>query len=240
MIKPWRWLSFYGTYIEGLESTPAAPLTAANAGTTLPPSDSTQYEAGVKLEPWDGLLFQAAWFDIDRASAYVNNANIYVSDGRARYQGIETSLTGELTRDLSVYASAHILDAEQTSGPAGQNVAGVYTPTLVGKFIENTAHTTVSLAAEYRFTDWAPGLSVNGGAYYTGSRAINPLNQAYIPAYTLFDLGAGYTTPIDGHPTTFRLNAENITGKRYWASTGALSLAEGAPRTIRFSMGASF
>lgn len=240
VVKPWAWLSFYGTYIEGLESTPAAPLTAANAGTTLAPSNSTQYEAGAKVEPWEGLLFQAAWFDIDRASAYVNNANIYVEDGRARYQGVEASLTGEVTRDLSVYASAQFLDAEQTSGPAGQTVAGVYSPTLVGKFIENTAHTTLSLAAEYRFTDLVPGLSVNGGAYYTGSRAINPLNQATVPAYTLFDLGAGYTTPIDGRPTTFRLNAENITGKRYWASTGSLSLAEGVPRTIRFSVGTSF
>jgi len=102
VLKPRSWISAYGTYIEGLETTPAAPQTAVNAGAQLPASTSTQYEGGVKIEPRRGLLIQAAYFDIDRASTFVNGANVYVQDGRAEYKGAEFSVTGEITPNLSV------------------------------------------------------------------------------------------------------------------------------------------
>jgi iron complex outermembrane receptor protein len=36
------------------------------------------------------------------------------------------------------------------------------------------------------------------------------------------------------------VNAENLTKKKYWASTGGLLLAEGAPSTIKFSISSEF
>ncbi len=122
VIKPLSWISVYGTYIEGLESTPGAPSTALNQGVQLPATESEQREAGIKIEPTRGLLVQAAYFEIDRASTYVNGANLYVQDGRASYEGYELSLSGEVTRDLSLYASALFLDAVQESGaPTGDH-----------------------------------------------------------------------------------------------------------------------
>ena len=94
VLKPRDWASIYATYIEGLESTPIAPISAVNGGAQLPPTESTQWEGGVKLEPIRCLLFQAAYFDIDRGSTFVNAQNVYVQDGRARYRGVEASLTG--------------------------------------------------------------------------------------------------------------------------------------------------
>ena len=122
------------------------------------------------------------------------------------------------------------------------SAAGVVTvtPTSVGKLIENTPKRTLSVAGEYRLDQWVKGLSVSGGAFYTGRRAINNLNQAFIPGYTLFNLGVAYHTEIEGHDTTFRVNAENITQKKYWSSTGALLLAEGAPSTVKFSVSSEF
>ncbi len=84
----------------------------------LPAATSKQTEGGIKIEPLRGLLFQAAYFNIDRASTYVNSQNVYVEDGRARYRGTELSLTGEITPQLSIYASGLILDAKQISGAA--------------------------------------------------------------------------------------------------------------------------
>jgi iron complex outermembrane receptor protein len=245
VVKPVDWISLYATYIEGLESTPAAPSTAENANEQLPPSESTQYEGGVKIEINSGLLLQAAYFDIERDSAVVNGANFYVKEGRSRYKGTEISLTGEVTPDVSVYASALFLDAEYESGqPTGfyPNSSGglTFTPTIVGKRIENTPRRTYSLATEYRFSEWLPGFSLNGAVYYVGDRAINPLNQNFVPSYTLLDLGAAYTTEIGGQTLTFRVNSENVTDKRYWASTGALLLAQGAPATVKFSIETSF
>ena len=262
VVKPRSWASVYGTYIEGLETTPAAPTTALNAGQQLPATFSTQYEAGVKLEPRKGLLFQAAWFDINRGSTYVNSAtNLYVQDGRADYQGEEFSLTGEVNPNLSLYLSALFLDARQTSGaattytfinkkkqtvvettpvaPAGYSFSSV-SPTVVGNVIENTPRMTLSAATEYRFLNWLPGFALNGGVYYVDKRAINALNEAFIPGYTTFDLGASYKTSIYSHPTTFRLNAQNLTNARYWAATGSMYLSEGAPQTIEMSVSTKF
>ena len=50
----------------------------------MPATESTQREAGIKIEPRPGLLVQAAYFNIERDSAFVNGANVYVLDGRAR------------------------------------------------------------------------------------------------------------------------------------------------------------
>jgi iron complex outermembrane receptor protein len=240
VLKPREWASVYASYIEGLESTPVAPATAVNAGQQLGPTDSTQKEAGVKIEPHKGLLFQAAYFDIDRGSSFTNAANVFVVDGRARYKGTEVSLTGEVTRHFSIYASALFLSAKQESG-AGTVISGTtITPTIVGKDIENTAKTTYSISGEYRLDQLVEGLSATAGVFYVGKRFVNPLNEGQIPGYTTVDLGASYFRNIYDHPTTFRINAQNVGNKKYWASTGALFLAEGAPSVVKFSVSTAF
>lgn len=246
VLKPKSWVSVYATYIEGLETTPLAPVTAVNAGAQLPASTSKQKEAGIKLEPKRGVLFQLAYFDIDRVSTFVNPSNVYVQDGRARYRGLETSLTGEVTPNLSVYLSGLYLDAKQASGAPTVITTNPVTravtvsPTLVGRLIENTAKWSGSVAAEYRLGSFVEGLSVNGGLFYTGRRAIDPLNRAFAPGYALLNLGAAYTTKISGVQTTIRLNGENVTNKRYFASTGQDLLAQGTPTTVKFSITTKF
>jgi iron complex outermembrane recepter protein len=244
VVKPLQWMSLYGTYIEGLESTPSAPITARNFGATLPATRSTQREAGVKIEARAGLLLQAAYFDIERDSAFLNGANLYVLDGRARFRGTEISVTGEVTPDWSVYATAQFLSAKQISAAATvittNSTTGVTTvvPTVMGRKIENAPERTVSVASEYRLRDLLPGFSVNGAAYYISERAVNAFNQAFIPAYTLYDFGAAYTGKLHGNEITVRLTAQNITGKKYFSSTGSSIVAQGPPRMLKISVSA--
>ena len=246
VVKPLPWISVYGTYIEGLESTPGAPSTALNQGVQLPATESEQREAGIKIEPTRGLLIQAAYFDINRASTYVNGANLYVQDGRASYEGYEFSVSGEITRDLSLYASALFLDAIQESGAptviTTNPTTGVVTvaPTAVGKLIENSAKETWSIAGEYRLDALLEGFSFTAGAYHTGRRAVNSLNQAFAPGYTLYDAGFAYDTELGGTEMTFQVNAQNITNERYFASTGGFLLAQGGPRLIKFLISTKF
>lgn len=230
VFKPKEWISAYATYIEGLESTPGAPLTANNAGEILPASNSTQYEGGIKIEPKKGLLFTAAYFDITRELTYVNDANFFVKDGEATYRGLEFSLTGEITPELSLYGSALFLRAKQ-----GETANAA----LIGNRIENTAKTQWSLSGEYRLTQLVEGLAINAGAYYTGARAINPQNSLFVPGYTVFDLGGSYAFEIGGVGMTARVNAQNLTGKKYFASTSSNYLAFGAPSVIKFSLTAN-
>lgn len=227
IVKPVKWASIYGSYIEGLETTALAPSTAANAYAQLPASSSTQYEGGIKIEPIEHFLLTAAYFTIDRQSAAVNPlTNVYEFIGKARFKGVELSATGEVTPNLSLYLTGLFLDPKQVSSG---------TASLVGKVIENTAKRTWSAFAQYKLP-WVKGLAVSAGSYFVGKRYVNATNLASVPSYTLFDLGASYTTMLSGKEVTFRVNGENITGKRYWAATGSSLLAQGTPTVVKFSL----
>jgi len=218
--------SIYANYIEGLEETGTAPLTAANSGVVLPPAVSKQKELGVRSEVISGITMSASLFEIERGSAYLNTANVFVLDGRTHYQGVDLSVNGELTPEWSVYASALFLDAELRKA---QNTA------LIGKTPENTPDVTASLFADYH-PEALPGWSFNAGAYYMADRAVNNLNQANIPSYALLNAGVRYTTTQwFGAKTTLQLNIDNLTDKSYWSAVGSGYLGYGKPRTLKFT-----
>ena len=230
VIKPRESLSLYGTYIEGLEEGGVAGPTTVNAGEVMPPNTSEQFELGIKAK-LGGTLLTLAYFDIDRASAFVDTAtNRFVQDGRTSYKGFELSASGEITSDLSIYATAMSLDAEQ------QRTAN---PALQGLRPENTPELTASLFLEYRMRA-LPGLSLSAGAFYTGDRPINQANIAVVGGYTTFDVGARYSTQMFGNDTTFRLYADNVTRKEYWSATASSLLNPNLPPTIKLSVTTRF
>lgn len=229
MVKPVAWANIYANYIEGLEPGPIAQQIANNAGEILPAAVSKQREAGIKVEPIQGLLMTAAYFHIKRPSAYLNSANVFVQDAEAVYEGAEFSVVGEVVPNLSIAASAMRLSAEQKSG----------NPIVVGKLIENVTKFSGSIFAEYRVPA-IEGLRISAGMFHVGRRAVNALNQAFVPGYETFDVGASYAFDLLGNQTTLRIYGENVTGKRYWASTGSSLLAQGLPATVKMSVSTRF
>jgi iron complex outermembrane receptor protein len=224
VVKPMPWLSLYGTYVEGLEEGGNAPANAVNALEVLPPATSEQWEGGIKAELNDRLLLTAAYFSIDRPSAFLNAARVFALDGRTRYQGVELAASGEVAAWLSLYATALFLDAEQTTASD---------PLVVGRRPENTARVSGSLFAEVRPV-WLPGLGVSAGVFHVGSRPVNARNQAFVDGYTTLNLGARYTTEINGRSVTFQINGENVTGARYWNAAGNGLLGVNLPSKVSF------
>lgn len=229
LVKPLSWVSLYGNYIEGLEAGIIVPQIASNAGQVLPAALSEQREFGVKLEPMRGLLITGAYFDIDRASSYLNAANLYVRDGEANYSGFEFSATGEVVENLSVSVSGVFLDAKQKTGSA----------TVRGKRIENTSKFSGSVFAEYGI-EALDGLKVSAGAFHVGRRAANAVNSAFVKGYTTYDLGLRYEMEYAEKPLSLRLYAENVTGKKYWAATGSSLLQQNVPSNVKLSVSTSF
>jgi iron complex outermembrane receptor protein len=230
VIKPREWLSLYGTYIEGLEEGGVAGNAQVDAGELLRPHASEQFELGVKAEIGKTLL-TLGYFDIDRASAFVNTTtNRFVQDGRTSYKGFEFSASGEVTESLSVYATAMSLDATQEK---------TATAALAGLRPENTPKFTGSLFVEYR-VGAVPGLAVSAGMFHTGNRPINQANIAIVDGFTTYDLGARYSTELFGNETTFRINAENVTDEKYWAATASSLLNPNLPPTIKLSVTTRF
>jgi iron complex outermembrane receptor protein len=217
-------MSFYASSSQGLEEGETAPTGSANVGTRMAPGVSRQKELGARWRVPGGTLLQAALFDISRPGYYTNTANIFTADGQQRYRGLELSAQGKLTRQLSWQSSAQLLDPEFRHINADYN----------GKLPENASKQTASTFLSYEL-DGVPGLSFNGGAYYTGRRPVNDLNQAFLGGVTLFSAGARYATAIMGKNTVWQANIDNAADKQYWAGAGT-RLASGAPRLIKLSV----
>ncbi len=213
------------SYLEGLEESGTAPASRANAGEILAPAVNKQYEFGIKSRAWAKVMAQAAVFQIDRPQTTVDAANRFVLGGMSRYRGLELSASGEVTPQFGVVASAMFLNAEIVS--VGATNAGE-----LGKSPENTPRQTFSLFGEYRLKD-VPGLALNAGAYHVGERAVNNLNQAWVPGYTTYSVGTRYRTRWDGRNVTLQANVDNLTDESYWATAGNGLLGTGAPRTLR-------
>ena len=214
----------YVSYAQGVEEGEIAPAGTANQNAHMPPGISKQKEIGLRWLTGGGMLLSGAVFDIERPGAYTNSANTFVADGRQRYRGLEISAQGRLTRALAWQLSVQSLDAEFRDINAQYN----------GKMPENTARQTASAFLSYDIAA-VPGLSVNGGAYYTGRRPVDDLNQAFIGGNTIFGLGARYVTQLFGKRTLWQVNIDNVGDKRYWAAAGT-RLAVGAPRSIKATL----
>lgn len=225
MYKPTARVSLYGSYLEALEESDVAGDDHANAGEVLSPAVSKQKEIGVKAEVAEGMLLQAAYFDIERPSTAVDSANRLTLNGLAQYRGLELAASGEVTKQLSLIASALFMDAEQTN--AGNTAT-------YGKVPDNTPERTASLFGEYRLRS-VPGLALSGGVYYVGKRPVNNANQAFVDGYTTLSLGARHATRIAGKRTTFQAVLDNVTDENYWNSAGNNLLGVGLPRTLKLT-----
>lgn len=223
MYKPAPNISIYTSYIEGVEESGQAPANRANSGEILAPAISRQKEIGVKAEVARGVLLQAAYFDIKRASTTVDAANRFVLNGMAQYKGVELAASGEVTRQLSLIGSLLFLDAEQLNAD---------NPTTFGKIPDNTPKRTASLFAEYRLQS-VPGLALSGGLHYVGERPVDNENRAFVDAYTTASIGARYITRLAGKRTTFQAVIDNVTDKDYWSTAGNGLLGVGTPRTLK-------
>lgn len=218
----------YVSYAQGVEEGEIAPAGTTNQNTRMAPGVSKQKELGLRWLTGSGTLLSTALFDIERPGTYTNAANVYVADGRQTYRGIEMSAQGRLTRALAWQMSAQWLDAEFADINAQYD----------GKMPENTARKTASMFLAYDIAA-LPGLSVNGGAYFTGRRPIDDLNQGFIPGTTIYAAGVRYVTQLMGRRTTWQVNVDNLADKRYWSAAGT-RLAVGTPRTLRAGLKVDF
>ncbi len=237
IIKPMKWASIYGTYIQGLEENSIASNNVDNANTVFAPIASTLYEGGIKLEPLKNLLIQLAYFDIKREGAYnerlipgTTTLHGY-ADATQTYRGFEGSVGGYVTKDLAINATVMFLKARtyQAANPASPHTRPGGTP-----------NESWSLSGEYTLSWLTPRLKVSAGAYHTGDQPADDTDKVFTPSYTSFDLGASYEFELQGHKLVARVNGQNITNKRYWASVGAGSLAESLPRVVKFSLALTY
>jgi iron complex outermembrane receptor protein len=229
VVKPWQNVSVYANYIEGLSKGDIAPTTASNAGQVFAPYKTKQVETGVKAD-YNGLLATLAVFQITKPSGQLTGT-VYGVNGEQRNRGVELNVSGEPIKGVRLLGGVTALDAVLTKTTSAATVGN--RPVGVPDWMANAG-------AEWDLP-WVPGLSLNGSVTYTGKEYINQANTQSVPSWTTVDLGARYTTKIQGKSTTFRASVLNVFDRKYWsgvASFGTVLL--GAPRTVVLSASVDF
>jgi iron complex outermembrane recepter protein len=240
MYKPQSNMTVYATYASSLQAGDLAPAGAVNAGTSLAPYRSKEYEVGYKAS-LARIDFAAAVFRIQRFFANINlSDNIFEISGLQVNRGLELSAVGEVIGGLTVCGGVTLLDAKLEHTPLVTTNDKTYAgaPKVKG----NTLF-------EYHFPT-VPGLVASFDWQFTGPRAANDTNSFLVAGYNLLDIGARYTSTVLTKGVTWRLAVDNLADRHYWstvapsnltgANTGNLLAHLGSPRTVLASASIDF
>lgn len=228
VLRPWREVSLYANFIEGLSKGDTAPENASNAGEVFAPYKSRQVEAGARLE-LGGAIASISAFQITRPSGEMTGT-MFTTHGDQRNRGLELNVYGEPVAGFRLFASATVLDASlRSSRPDANGKSAIGVPAF-----------QANLGAEWD-TGFAPGLTLTAGLAHAGSQYVDRDNTQRIPHATRVDLGGRLRTRMSGVPTTFRLTVRNVLDKHYWSAVdGFGGLAPAEPRTLLLSATMTF
>jgi iron complex outermembrane receptor protein len=238
--RPVTAMTVYATWANAVEQGETAAANNANANAILAPYKDTQYEAGIKYAFSERLLLTIDGFRMTRPLAQTNPAdNVFQVVGTQQNTGGELMLQGGVTRDLSVFGGVTYIDAR---------LLGAVIPGADGKRVVGVPQWKSDMALDYH-PDGLRGVALTGAWHAESERAATNTNTSFAPAYATFDLGARYTLPVFGKPTTLRLQVINVSDVRYYSSIadgtivgspGANTAYSGAPRTVQASLEVNF
>lgn len=225
LFKPAKAWMTYLSYTEALQQGFVAPQTASNAGEVSAPFLGKQYELGTKgsIANMDLTL---AYFHIRQASQMVAD-NYYSSNGEEVHKGWEATGKGKLTDLWTVGGGFTLFDARITSST-----------TALDKTPQGVAEKMGRLYSEYQIGA-LPGLTLTGGASYTGHAWVDSANTLSIPGYTLWDAGFRYEKQVFGQDLALLLSANNLTNKEYWTTRSGI-LYLGMPASYSLSARMAF
>jgi len=222
-------LSFYGGW-----TTSALPQSGEQFNTLdltragLEPERFENLEAGVRWQATKGLHVSTALYRLDRTNTTAPGSvpGTVVLTGAQRAEGLELSAQGEVTARWRMIGALALQDARITAttstAPAGRRAP------LVPR---------VS-ASLWQRVMVVPRLSAALGVVHQGEQYASITNAVTLPAYTRLD-GGLFVTLSDA--VRLQLNAENLTGTRYWFSAhNDNNLSPGAPTLLRTSLALRF
>ncbi|WP_442780485.1 TonB-dependent receptor [Ensifer sp. SL37] len=233
VVKPWENVAIYASYVEGLSVGDSAPATAVNAGETLAPYRSRQYEIGTKLE-LGPIAATISAFQIEKPFGQLEaraSGPAFVEGGEQRNRGLEVNIFGDVTSELRLLGGVTFIQGEltKTNNAATRDKTPIGVPTV-----------QINLGAEWD-TPFIEGLTLTGSVIHTGDQFVNAANTQEIPSWTRFDLGARYLTTINEAPVTFRAEVENVFDLDYWSGVASFgTISQGAPLTVKASMTTDF
>ncbi len=191
-------LAAYGGYVTGLEESGVAPEQAINRNEAQPAIRTRQFDAGLRWNPVGQLRLVAGLFEVAKPYFNLDATGRYRELGEVRQRGLEASISGPVTRTLTVVAGTVQLRPRVTANLPG-----------VGRAPVGTIRETYTASADWR-PPWAPGLSFDASLLHTSSQVATVSNLVAIPARTLIDVGGRYRFQLAGKSALLRVQVENI------------------------------
>ena len=198
-------------------------------GKSFKPEEGVGYEAGIKSELFDERLSATlAAFHIEKENVLALDpaTNTNRAMGKARSQGFDLQVTGQVTDAVRVIGALAYIDAEVTKGdktiPTGSRMLGV-------------AKRSGSLLGVYEFQDGAlRGSDLGAALTYVGDRSGEAGGRFELPAYHTVDLLAHYKATDN---VTVRLNLNNLFDEKYYErSYSSYWVNPGEPRNFTVSL----
>ncbi|MFG6206377.1 TonB-dependent siderophore receptor [Pseudomonas retamae] len=199
------------------------------AGKSFDPEEGVGYEIGIKNELFDERVSSTlAFFHIDKENVLALDPATDTSRamGKARSQGFDWQVSGQVTDAVRVIGAFAYIDAEVTKGdatiPTGSRILGV-------------AKRSGSLLGVYEFQDGHLRGSDLGAAFtYVGDRSGESGSDFELPAYHTVDLLAHYKASDN---VTVGLNLNNLFDEKYYErSYSNYWVNPGEPRNFTVSL----
>ncbi|RKP47678.1 TonB-dependent siderophore receptor [Pararobbsia silviterrae] len=212
------------------------PQTETDAsGNIIKPIEGEQYEVGVKGDYMNGRLntslavFQLTEKNRGMSDPRYPDEGFYIATGKARSRGVETTATGYITSDWSVFAGYTYTDTYYMDASVN--------PDYIGFSAISPKH-LLKLWTDYRLPGELHRFSLGGGTYVSsGISATDGIGTVRQGGYATVDLRLGYQINKN---LSASINVTNLFDRQYYesiASTG--SLFYGDRREVLFTLRAS-
>jgi iron complex outermembrane receptor protein len=201
---PQRDLIFYGSFIQGLEDSAAAPVSADNRFEPPPATRTWQLDGGIRWAPSTMLQLIFGGFEIQKPYFNVGTDNVYAQLGRLDYRGLETSLSYN-DRGLTLLLGGVLIKPRVDRA--------LPEPGATGSIPLGPVPLTLTFNADYappQWGPWAASLQWNRLA----PRVATSDNTVYLPQLSTLAAGVRYQGSFRSHPWAVRLDGFNLTDAR--------------------------
>jgi iron complex outermembrane receptor protein len=205
-------ISLYGGAVTGLEESGVAPNFAANRNEALPAIQTSQIDAGVRVNLGGGMRLVAGLFEVSKPYFNLDANSRFDVLGDVINRGVEASIAGPITPELSVVMGAVLLRPEVTGDAVTRG--------LVGRLPVGAISERVEFSADWR-PGFAPGLSLDMRLSYRSPEVATVNNLVFVPTRTLIDLGGRYRFKLAGNEAVLRVQATNVTSQQGFELRGA-------------------
>ena len=214
-------LNLYANYGKGFE-TPTFievayldPVQGTGPNLNIKPSTSDNYEIGLKSFVTDNTNVNVSIFqtNTDKEIVAVSGAPyaVYTNAGKTKRKGLEFSADARLGHNIGLYAAYTYLDAkfdEAFTGSKGKVASGNYIP---GTYRSQ-------LYAEVSWKAPSVGFSTAFEGRHNSKVYVDDRNTDSAPAYTIFNIRAGFEQKLASFTLSEYLRVENMFDKDYIGS----------------------